>query len=190
MNSQVIQEFKSPIITGELGTRVGSAFTWESPRLTTMYPRSGVPKGSDRAVCRTVNGLLRVNVLNNRELVFGSNTGISVTAGLWGEYNRVPGVLASTTYYLEGKYAESFLLPRPYFVTLLGIPSGGWGVPIFDSSGALGFSAWSSFSNHAQNIYIKLTFLRAVPPDDPEKPYVRAPLSIQCSGLTIAADPA
>lgn len=189
MKSQVIQEFKSNKITGELDTRVGSTFTWTSPRLNTMYPRPGAPKGSDRAVCRTVNGLLKVNILENRDLILGNNTGIKVTAGLWGEYNKVPGVLESTTYYLEDYYANFPLETNPIFTILFAYPDTGWGVPIFDSNGALGFNAWNSFSNHAQNIYIKLAFRRAVPPRDPELPYLKAPIKIQCSGLLIAADP-
>ena len=190
MNSQVSQEFKSSRLTGELDTRIGSTFTWDSPRLTTMYPRPGAPKGSDRAVCRTVNGLLRVSVLENREALLGPNTGVSVTAGLWGEYNRVPGVLASTKYYLEDIYANFVIQPAAYLAVLFGLPRSGWGVPIFDSNGALGFNAWNSFSNHAQNVYIKLSFVRENPPVDPAKPYTKIPIKIQCSGLLIAADPA
>lgn len=180
MNSQVTQEFKNLVLNDVLQTPIGSTVFWESPRLTTMYPRPGAPKGSDRSVCSTVNGALQVQLLD-KTLLLGDYTGVSVTAGLWGEYNKARGVIASTKYYLDGQYADTPVLPLLAY-DYLGFQ--GYGVPIFNSNGGLGFNAWNSFSNQAQNIYIRLAFVRELPQT---RPTVPIPIKVVCSGALMAA---
>lgn len=182
MKSQVTQEFKNLVLNDVLQTPIGSTVVWESPRLTTMYPRPGAPKGSDRAICRVINGVLQVQVLD-KNLLLGDYTGVSVTAGLWGEYNKAKGVIASTKYYLDGQYADSPIQPLLSY-DYLGLQ--GYGVSLLNSNGGLGFNAWNSFSNQAQNIYIRLAFVREAPQT---KQTVPIPIKVVCSGALIAADP-
>jgi hypothetical protein len=186
MNSVVTQEFKSTVFEDLLGTQIGSTVTWESPRLTTMYPRPGAVKGADRGTCRTVNAVLQVEILE-KQLLLGDNTGVIVTAGLWGEYNKVSGVISSNTYALDQKYAYTEIVVPPAFTLFFppGNSKSGYGVPYYQSNGGLGFRAWSTFSNQAQNIYVKVAFVRSTPQDTPTVPI---PIKIRCSGVLLAAD--
>lgn len=179
MNSMVTQEFKNNNFNSVLQTSIGSTVVWEGPRLTTMYPRLGVPKGSDRAICRTVNGVLQAKV-NDKSILFANNTGVTVTFALWGEYNKAKGVISSAKYYIDAKYGSNFL------EVLSAFNRGGYGVPIFNSNGALGSYAFNSFSNHAQNIFMRATFVRELPQTTPVVPI---PLDITFSGILLAADP-
>ena len=183
MKSTVTQEFKSLPFTGTLESRIGSTVTWESPRLTTMYPNPNSPKGSDRLTCRTVNGILQVKVLD-KSLLFNGKSGVSVTAGLWGDYGKGRGVLVSTKYYLDGIYATGTITPG---ALVSGATTKGYGVPMLSSNGNLGFPVFSTFSNQAQNIYIRLSFVRDLTEDSfgPQPP---APIKIVCSGVLLAAD--
>lgn len=180
MKSQVFYEFKEVAVNGVIGSQRGATFAWESPRLTTMYPRPGAEKGSDRAMCRTVNGVIQLKFLEP-ELLFNGDTGVSVTAGLWGEYGRGRGVMASTKYYLDGRYADDIIVPNPAVSPI----TQGYGVPMLNSNGKLGFNAWSSFSNQAQNIYIRVALVRD---DSRNPPYPPIPIKMLCSGILIAAD--
>lgn len=88
MISTPIQEFES-VFEAELSPNLGSYAVWESPRLTTMYPVEDAPKGAGRAVCHTVNGILRVRLLTNYSDV-GSG---EIRAGLWGDYAGIPAAI-------------------------------------------------------------------------------------------------
>ena len=85
MKSQTIFEFREKITI-----LAGSAYLWESPRLSTAFPIEGQPAGSDRAICRTVNGLVRVCYL-------GKQPDMLATAGLFGEYAGIPGLIKSSS---------------------------------------------------------------------------------------------
>jgi hypothetical protein len=87
MISKPIQEFESVFET-ELSSELGSFAAWESPRLTTMYPVEDAPKGAGRAVCHTVNGILRIRFLSNVD--FGN---VTYDAGLWGDIAGIPGAI-------------------------------------------------------------------------------------------------
>jgi hypothetical protein len=173
MKSQPIQEFKSTPFVDVLASVSGANVTWESPRLTTMYPVEGRPVGSDRAVCHTVNGILRVRV--NDHSIFNAE-GVIVTAGLWGEYAGVSNLIQSTTYRL---YPKSPLLGA------LDVD------PIFKyheiGTDYLTFDVWNTFSNLAQNIYIRLSFVRnflgevVIPPPP-------TPINVTLSGVLIGSD--
>lgn len=135
MQSQAIQEFRGLPLKETLPITKGSTVAWNSPFLTTMFPQEGLPVGSDRAVCHTVNGWLQVQLRD--KAIIGDST-IQVTAGLFGEYAGISGAIANTTYQLSD--------PTP--------------IAFYQSNGGLGFDRWSSFANLAQNIYIRIIFSR------------------------------
>lgn len=85
MKSQSVFEFreKTTIISGQY-------LIWESPRLSTVFPIEGQPAGSDRAICRTVNGLARVCYLGNQ-------SPLTVAVGLFGEYAGIPALIQGQT---------------------------------------------------------------------------------------------
>jgi hypothetical protein len=159
MQSLPIQEFKSLPFRGVLGNEAGDYVLWESPRLTTMYPMAGRPPGSDRAVCHTVNGFLQA-VVNNKAII-AEPTGIRVVAGLYGEYANLSGVIAFTEYQLTSNEALTY-----------------------QANGALGFSAWSSFSNLAQNIYIRFILSRTDRRAEPAP----LPIDLSFTGALIGSD--
>ena len=64
-------------------------------------------------------------------------------------------------------------------------PNVGYGVPYLESNGALGFNSWGSFSNHAQNIYIKISFVRSLVENNVVVPI---PIKMRCSGVLLASD--
>ena len=136
MQSQVVQEFKSLPLRGTVGAALGSYLAWESPRLTTMFPIAGMPKGSDRGVCHTVNGFLEANF---KDKTIFSQGGVLLVAGLYGEYAGISGLIQSTTI----------------------DPSTPAATAIYGSNGAIGFNAWSSFANLAQNIYIRFVIYQS-----------------------------
>ena len=90
MISKPIQEFESVFET-ELSSELGSFAAWESPRLTTMYPVEDAPKGAGRAVCHTVNGILRIRFLSNDQYALP-------TVGLWGDIAGIPGAIQTDKY--------------------------------------------------------------------------------------------
>jgi hypothetical protein len=158
MQSLPIQEFKSLPFRGTVGALGGSYLVWESPRLTTMYPMEGMPKGRDRGVCHTVNGILQATLKDKALLT----SGCEITAGLFGEYAGISGVIASTTLALGSPVTAAFYAP----------------------SGVIGFDNWSSFSNLAQNIFIRFTVYR------PRTNLVvlPTPVDLTFSGVLIAGD--
>lgn len=183
LNSQVVHEFKESRFNSLLNSQVGSTVVWESSRLTTAYSDPTKPKGSDRIICGTVNGVLQVKLLDKSLLA--EKTGITVTAGLWGEYNGVPGVLQSLRYSLDGQYANDLIIPVFLYPNPI-LQGRGYGVPIFESNGGLGFTSFQSFSNNAQNIYLRVAFVREIAQEVEPPPVM---VDIVCSGVLIAADP-
>jgi hypothetical protein len=178
MKSIPILEFKSNTISDILQSARGSVVSWSSPRLTTMYPIDGRPAGSNRGACRTVNGLLQVNVKPESFAELNSPTSCAyVTAGLWGEYSGRFGLIASTSYALD-------LVPPVV------VPNDRYSYPLlcaYKSNGQLGFKNWQSFSNLAQNIYIKVSFVRGlVEAGIPTPPPIK--LEFSCVGALLASD--
>ena len=133
MQSEVVQEFNNAPFEGFFPA--GSDFptcVWESPRLTTMYPVEGAEKGSDRAICRVVNGFVTVKFLDKSAIV----PYFTVTAMLMGEYAGIYGVIQSFTVNVGGSIATKILL----------------------SNGSLGFEQFQTIGNLAQNIFIRVVF--------------------------------
>lgn len=156
MQSQAIQEFKSLPFRGVVGAAAGSYLTWESPRLTTMYSMEGAPKGSDRGVCHTVNGFLRM-ALTDKSLL---TSNCYVTAGLFGEYANIPGVIAYTTIQLQNPLTSAFYAPN----------------------GVIGFDEWASFSNLGQNIFIRASIYRTTEAE------ADTPVDVTFSGALLGSD--
>jgi len=156
MQSQAIQEFKSLPFRGVVNRQEGSFITWESPRLTTMYSMEGAPKGADRGVCHTVNGFLRM-ALNDKSLL---TSNCLVTAGLFGEYANIPGLIAFNTLAFTQTLTSAFYAPN----------------------GVIGFDEWSSFSNLGQNIFIRATIYRLADADDD------TPVDVTFTGALLGSD--
>lgn len=157
MKSQTVQEFKSVPFRGALQPSAGSFVTWSSPNLNTMFPMEGRPAGSDRAVCHTVNGFLSVSFKDKSIL---SSTA-KITAGLWGEFSGVQGLIASTSLsFADTASVQGF----------------------FQSGGALAFNQWSSFANLAQSIFIKVTIFRT------DTALAEVPIDAVFSGSLVGSD--
>jgi len=159
MQSQVVQEFKSLPLRGTVGAALGSYLEWESPRLTTMFPLEGMPKGSDRGVCHTVNGFLQAN-FKDKTIFSQGPVGLQIFAGLYGEYAGISGLIQST-----------LINPEPVDLVRYG------------SNGAIGFNTWSSFANLAQNIYIRFVIMQVQSIGG-----VATPVDITFTGALLASD--
>jgi hypothetical protein len=124
---------------GILGEFNSSELKFESPRLTTRYEKEGLPAGSDRSIARTVNGFLQISFKDKS--VYDPANVIAVRACLMGEYAGISAVIGTPiTVNLDDPVA----------------------LATYQSNGGIGFTQFSSFSNLAQNIYIRaVVFQRA-----------------------------
>ena len=149
MISKPIQEFESVFET-ELSSELGSFAAWESPRLTTMYPVEDAPKGAARAVCHTVNGILRVRFLSNVD-----EANVTYNAGLWGDIAGIPGAIQT----------DKLSVTIPEIKTFSG--------QYFE------FDLFSNRANLLQNIYIRFTLTRNAVDAIPVQPtiYIKAVMS-------------
>lgn len=179
MNSKFILEFSGGKIQTEFpstadGETTASSVIWESPRLSVAAPYEGRPVGSDRAICRTVSGLVQVKLLNEDIL----NTPTAqypvvpiITAGLYGEYAGIIGAIDFQQYYLSD-------------VT----PQYSWIQDINESNGCLGFRFFNSYANLMPNIFIRVTIMRA-PSLQRLLPSSALKIDALCSGVLIGGDP-
>lgn len=115
MNSQVIQEFTErrfkAIITPSL-----TPIVWESQRLSVMFPSPDLPKGSDRMICNTVNGVLRVSFLDKSVLSLPDFQSCTIRAGLFGEYANLSGAINYATFTMnDSQYYQNGILTLPLF---------------------------------------------------------------------------
>jgi hypothetical protein len=153
------QEFNAVPIRDTLAAARGSTITWTSPVLGVAAPVPNRPPGSDRAICRTVNGFLAVNVRNT---AFLSDSGIAIVAQLVGDQNGISGIIASQVVQL-GNQGNAYL---------------------FLTGNRIGYNQFSSFANLAQSIYLKLIIYRngeqAVADDD---------IDLTVTGAMLGADP-
>lgn len=134
---------------------------WESPRLTTEYPIDGRPAGSDRGVCKIINGTLSLKFLDTAILEKAAN--LEVSAALYGEYAGISGLIQQIAYARE-------------YTTV--------STQMYGSSGSLGFPQFSTFANLTQNVFIRLVFRRSVTtiPD-------ALPLDVTVTGSLMATAP-
>jgi hypothetical protein len=96
-----------------------------------MYPAEGAEKGSDRAICRVVNGFVTVKFID-KSIISSVNT--NVRAGLFGEYAGIFGKIQD----LEVKLANSAQ------------------AKILLSNGTFGFDQFQTIGNLAQNLFIRV----------------------------------
>lgn len=153
------QEFNAVPIRDTLAAAQGSTITWSSSVLGVAAPVPNRPPGSDRAICRTVNGFLAVNVRNTAFLADG---GIVIIAQLVGDHNGITGVIASQSVQL-GNQGNAYL---------------------FLQGNRLCYNQFSTFANLAQNVYLKLIIYRngqqALADDD---------IDLTVTGAMLGADP-
>lgn len=130
------QEFNAVPIRDTLAAAQGSTIIWTSSALGLAAPVPGRPSGSDRAICRIVNGYLAVTVRNTAIL---SDPSITLIASLVGDHNGITGVIASQTILLgnQGSFYN------------------------FLTGNRLSFTQFSTFANLAQSAYLKLVIYRS-----------------------------
>jgi len=129
------QEFNAVPIHDTLAAAQGSTITWTSSMLGVAAPVPNRPPGSDRAICRTVNGALAVTVRNTEIL---ADSSITMIASLIGDHNGITGIIASQT-------------------VLLGAQGNAYN---FLTGNRLSFNQFSTFANLAQSVYLKLIIYR------------------------------
>jgi hypothetical protein len=194
MKSQTILEFKETVIitsnvqlirTDSNITNPRFSFVWDSPRLSTQFAEKDAKAGGDRAVCRTVNGIIRIHPLDkfpilgfNEVIVGGAYVGL-----LMGSYGG-----------LNGAIKEQYRIPDPgsgRTPRITGIqPSFGKAEDIvYNSAGAYGSDFFYSYSNLADEIFMRV----AITPFSKETLFtfekVILPIRAEISGVLIAADP-
>lgn len=180
MKSQFILEFSKGRMqtefpaTADPGGDRASSITYESPRLSVAAPFKDRKKGADRAICRTVNGIVQVKLLNKDILqnVTGSFFGIDapvITAGLYGESAGIEGAIAIHQYYLS-----TFS------------PINAYSVLRFSTNGDLGFKVLSSYANLMQNIFIRVVIQRG--PATAGFENTKLKIDALCSGVLMGSD--
>jgi hypothetical protein len=161
------QEFNAVPIRDTLAAAQGATITWTSSILGVAAPVPNRPPGSDRAICRTVNGFLNVNVRNTAIL---SDRSITMIASLVGDQNGITGIIASQQVILGVPPSPAVASPTNAYNFLTG--------------NRIGFGQFSTFANLAQSVYLKLIIYRSDPnilvPDD---------IDLTVTGAMLGADP-
>ena len=161
------QEFNAVPIRDILSPLHGSTITWTSAVLGLAAPVPNRPPGSDRAICRTVNGFLNVNVRNTTIL---ADSSITMIASLVGDQNGITGIIASQQVILG-------IPPNPAFASSTNAYN-------FLTGNRLSFGQFSTFANLAQSVYLKLLIYRSLPnivdADD---------IDLTVTGAMLGADP-
>lgn len=178
MKSQLTQEFSNGVLRGYFpstaeGEVRASSISWDSPRLNVTVPYDDRPAGSDRAICRTVNGIICVKFIDKAIFQRNGNGPAAypiITAGLYGEANGIVGALSFKQLYTIG------------YNTI-----GTWPLALYNSNGDVGFNFFSSYANLMQNIFMRVTIVRKAA----DAPYTNdaVPIDAVCSGVLLAADP-
>ena len=165
---------------------LGEVLTYDSDRLTTALPRKGAEKGDDRAICRTVNGIARLNCLTVGNP--GSEFALIATASLMGV---TAGKVAVIQTHTTGPKQIGFI-DVTSFITGPNPTSNYFGAPLYGaanmSAGAYGFDYFSSYSNLADEIFIRIqigTFILFGPIRE-----FRIPVKFEMSAVLLAHDPA
>lgn len=156
----------------------GRPVCYDSVRLTTAIARESAPPGSDRAICRTVNGIVRLRLI----APVSGWSGIATAAlmGVYGgktaiiqEHTTGPiGIGFETTGLIQGPNPASSRSANLYSVANM-------------SGGAYGFDYFSSYSNLAEEIFIRVQIgTLSVTADG------LPPATLEISGVLMAGDPA
>jgi hypothetical protein len=160
MNGPLVHEFRSDRIKLLLPGDPGSVYVWTSPLLSTKFAAPDGVAGKDRRTTPYINGLLQARFYD--KAIYSSN--VTVTAILIGEYAGIPG----TADYKGFKFST---LERKEALSL------------YQSNGALIFDELSSFTNSAQNIYMKVVIGRVGVPN----PGPPTNIDVQFSGVLLAS---
>ena len=166
MNGPLIQEFRNNRLKQVLPGAPGSFITWTSPILSTKFTSGSRPAGSDRSSCPYVNGFIQAKFLDKS--IFSSSA--TITAMLMGEYASIPAVFGDL-----GIQAKSFSFSLP-----VGVSDA---LTFYQSNGALIFDQFATFSNCAQNVYIKVTIAQ----DRITLPQAPTPIDVVFSGAIVAS---
>jgi hypothetical protein len=195
MTKRLYLEFNSPIIkcvfpetrSDDPKGNKAEIISWESPRLTTEIPYDNRPKGSDRSICRTINGILNVRLLNKAVLRRTNNafkddpaTKPFLTMGLYGESSGMIGAITPLQQLRLNAFGFDGFNEQILILT--------------NSSGDIGSLVFSSYANLMQNIFLRVSISRGY------TGYVydsqgdilinyELPIEFSCSGVLIASDP-
>jgi hypothetical protein len=133
-----------------------------------MFPAIDTPSGSDRAVCHTVNGILRMRLLSSLGDFDGD---CELYAGLWGEYAGITGSFPPQI----NQYNSFSGATKKY--------------ALYSDSNYIEFDLFNTRANLCQNIYIRLAFMRvrAVVSPDPVPP-TRGYIKSVMSGVLLGGD--
>lgn len=164
---------------------LGEVLTYDSNRLTTALPRKGAEKGDDRAICRTVNGIARLNCLTVGNP--GSEFVVLATASLMGV---TAGKVAVIQTHTTGP--TTFGVGVTSIITGPNPTSNYFGAPLYGaanmSAGAYGFDYFSSYSNLADEIFIRIQISTLIL-FGPVREF-RIPVKFEMSTVLLAHDPA
>jgi hypothetical protein len=161
MNGPLVQEFRSDRIRLTLPGALGAVYSWTSPLLSTKFAAPGAIAGKDRRTTPYINGLLQAKFYD--KAIYDSD--LTITAMLIGEYAGIPGTAASKSF--------TFFAPISKDEALT----------LYQSNGALIFDELSSFTNSAQNIYMKVTIGRF----RVNNPGLPTNIDVQFSGVLLAS---
>lgn len=151
---------------------------YDFPKLTTAYPKRGAHAGSDREICRTVNGAVRLQLLEydapGDEF---TDSFCYATACLMGAYGGIVGTIQEHSFgpsALGYETTGQIRSKNPAEDSLYATAN--------MSAGGYGFDYFSSYSNLADSIFIRVEISRGHPRA------CRARFLV--SGFLLAGDPA
>lgn len=181
MKYPTILEFKDRVIIPKIVYDPDSGkppifprLTYDSPRLNTAAHRAGLPAGSDKAICKTVNGIVRINYVGGDPGWIGiANAALMCAYGgktaVIQEHSTGPVTLGfETTGLIDGNNPVNSNYFNLYSAASM-------------SGGAYGFDLFSSFSNQAEQIFLRVIFLGTRD--------IKASPVFEVSGVLLAADP-
>ena len=153
-------------------------FIYDFPRLTTAYPKPGAPAGADREICRTVNGAVRLEILEfDTTVAEGEVSYLYATASLMGAYGGLVGTIQDHSFgpgNLGVETTGQISYKNPATDSLYSLAN--------MSAGAYGFDYFSSYSNLADSIFIRIEIARQTP--------IACRVRFLVSGFLLAGDPA
>lgn len=175
-------------------SETGSVVTIDLPRLITAYPKPGEPAGSERMICRTVGGLLRLELLTSPPpqppAVFPDPSPpapwfLLATAALMGSYGGKLGTIQQHTLGpvpLGYESTGAIYGPNP---TSVGAQLSLYTVTNM-SAGAYGFDYLTSYSNLMDSIFLRVQVTRPTA----SGVYFQDPIKLRVKGVVLAGDPA
>lgn len=185
MSGLLALQFKNTLTYSEINSdtilNTGTGIlTYDSPRLTTAVPRPATPRGSDRMICRTVNGVVKVAFDFGKS---GVNRRVIADAALMGAYDGKIGVIQAHS---TGPSDLGLEITGSIRYQNVGTNQDETGLytQANASANGFGFDWFSSYSNLADEIFIRVIFLslKESPPF--------ANFNMTVSGALLAADPA